>query len=418
MNASTNNANMTTMSITMSQGVGSEAMGNAAQAAAALLVMVVLGMIARALGAFANTSGTFEWIVFRMGIPALAFRALAKSKLRTLNWTFALAFLALRAAVLGVALLTSIAALLVKTQFKSDWPLVSHTKDVQFGTAKWKVREAILRTCSEWINFTWLNTIVFGIPIVSAIVGPQLGQLMPVLASLSSFFFQLPLLLVMYELGSSTTTIAERKVHRAVAQKRRRVRRRNARAPQAGEPQTVPAGTPPAPPRPPAPTHKWIATAWQVLKNPPLIACIVGLFWGLSEAPLPLVIDSTMDLLGSTVTPLACIDIGVFTWEHRPTSWHNVVPRREWQLRALFYILFKMLVLPAIAWGILQAFGLDQTTVQVGVIVAAMPVAVSAFVFSRRFDTDANVAAATVIVTTILTLPFVIMWIAATKPSI
>lgn len=50
-----------------------------------------------------------------------------------------------------------------------------------------------------YCNSTWINTVIFGIPIYVALFGPQFA-VFPIFASISSFFFQLPLQLILFEL--------------------------------------------------------------------------------------------------------------------------------------------------------------------------------------------------------------------------
>jgi hypothetical protein len=49
-----------------------------------------------------------------------------------------------------------------------------------------------------YCNSTWFNSIIFGLPIIVALYGPQYA-VFPVFASISSFFFQLPLQLILFE---------------------------------------------------------------------------------------------------------------------------------------------------------------------------------------------------------------------------
>lgn len=133
------------------------------------------------------------------------------------------------------------------------------------------------------------------------------------------------------------------------------------------------------------------------------------------KRPLPLIFDTTLEQVGACVTPIATIAIGMFMFEQRPRDWRNVRRWCSWALlRAAVYSVAKMLLLPAVALGIFSSptfFAEQRQLRDVGVLLAAMPLAVSAFVFAQRFDADAFVMAASVVLTTLLTLPALLLWL-------
>jgi hypothetical protein len=110
------------------------------------------------------------------------------------------------------ALFTSLLAFLWHRVSKSKTSLVTHdhehdndnednNDDDDAHAHNHNDSELMFRFISDFIGLTWINTIIFGAPILSAMYGPQLGIIYPVLASLSSFLFQLPLLLILFEIG-------------------------------------------------------------------------------------------------------------------------------------------------------------------------------------------------------------------------
>jgi hypothetical protein len=59
-----------------------------------------------------------------------------------------------------------------------------------------------------WLASTWISTIIIGIPIMSAVFGnPQIGKTYGLLAAVSSFIFQLPLLLLLFECDALEKTL-------------------------------------------------------------------------------------------------------------------------------------------------------------------------------------------------------------------
>jgi predicted permease len=70
---------------------------------------------------------------------------------------------------------------------------------------------------------------------------------------------------------------------------------------------------------------------------------------------------------------------------------------------------------PALVMPFLLAFSIVGVPRQMGVLMSALPIALSCYVLSVQFDHQVQHAAIMVIVTTILMLPTQLMWIAITN---
>jgi len=156
-----------------------------------------------------------------------------------------------------------------------------------------------------------------------------------------------------------------------------------------------------------------------LLRNPGLGATVAGLILALAFPMLgPLVtaapaglsagdaVVSTLlaavKLFGSITVPLALMVTGA---QLGALDWASLRPDRRMALA----VGLRLLVVPAMFWGLLlgvEAAGvLIEPTVQVvGVIVAAMPVAVSASLFTQRFGGDVALAAPAVFWSTFASL--------------
>ncbi|KAI7841279.1 hypothetical protein COHA_005052 [Chlorella ohadii] len=51
---------------------------------------------------------------------------------------------------------------------------------------------------ANWLSTTWISTVILGVPLLKALLGPQYSSL-GVVAGISSFIFQLPLMLILFE---------------------------------------------------------------------------------------------------------------------------------------------------------------------------------------------------------------------------
>ena len=67
----------------------------------------------------------------------------------------------------------------------------------------------------------------------------------------------------------------------------------------------------------------------------------------------------------------------------------------------------KLLLHPFIVWLALLAFGVDQFTMTVGVLTAALPTAGWVFIFAQRYDSDvARISSALVVSTALAAMTF------------
>lgn len=146
------------------------------EACAGMLLMILAGFVCSMIKIFDKGSiAVLNKVVFFVALPCLMFRTLAVSNFVSLPWRFSLVFLALRAAMIGINALYMLV-------FERHHPEV-------FG-----------RYLCLLIGTTWMSPVIYGAPLMAALFkgSPAVAPL-PVLASLSSIFFQLPFMLFVYE---------------------------------------------------------------------------------------------------------------------------------------------------------------------------------------------------------------------------
>jgi predicted permease len=142
---------------------------------------------------------------------------------------------------------------------------------------------------------------------------------------------------------------------------------------------------------------KWLSS---VLGNPLILATAGGIAFSLSGLKLPALLDHTLELLARASLPLGLMAVGagmrLTGLSHaRGHLWYGVT--------------VKLLVLPAIAWGLALLFGLTGLWFQTAILLAALPHSTVAYVLAVRMGGDGQVTAAQVTATTLLsmlTLPF------------
>jgi len=130
-----------------------------------------------------------------------------------------------------------------------------------------------------------------------------------------------------------------------------------------------------------------------LVTNPLLLACGLGLALNLLQLQTPTPLIKTLVLLGQPAAPLALISLGgaVVTYRvHR----HAAVGFASATL--------KLAVLPAITLLLAGVLGLDPQQRLIVLIFSATPTAVASYVLAVQLRGDPGVAAATIVISTIL----------------
>ena len=133
-----------------------------------------------------------------------------------------------------------------------------------------------------------------------------------------------------------------------------------------------------------------------VLKNPLIIAAVLGAVFSLSGASLPEVADRFVVLLGSAAAPCALFALGC----------NMDVSRASLMQYEVFAIsLIKLAVHPLLVWfAMFSLFEVDPSWGEIAVIAASMPVAVTAYVLAQRFGTYVGRTSASILLSTVVSV--------------
>lgn len=143
----------------------------------------------------------------------------------------------------------------------------------------------------------------------------------------------------------------------------------------------------------------WKGVAIDSIKNPLIQSCLIGGLFNATGWGLPPIIGPTLDLLSRAALPLGLMAVGA------GLSLHAV---RDARAAVALSSSLKLLLLPALTWGLCIAFGLEGVALWVPVAFAAVPTSSTSYVVSRQMGSDAQVMAAIVTGThlaAIFTLP-------------
>jgi malonate transporter and related proteins len=140
-----------------------------------------------------------------------------------------------------------------------------------------------------------------------------------------------------------------------------------------------------------------------ILGNPLILATAGGVAFAQAGLSLPGVVDNALELLSRASLPLGLIAVGA----GMRVSGLNHARGHLW-----YGVTVKLLLLPAIAWGLGRVAGLSGLWFDTALLLAALPHSTVAYLLAVRMGGDGQVTANQISVTTLLsmlTLPF---WLA------
>lgn len=132
-----------------------------------------------------------------------------------------------------------------------------------------------------------------------------------------------------------------------------------------------------------------------LLRNPLILACLLGITLSLSGAGLPWPLASVLELLGRMALPLGLLAVGAGL---------NLRALHTAGRALLTSSLIKLLLLPLLAFTLAGWLGLDALTTGVLIIFMAVPTATSAYVLARQMGGDADLMAAIITAQTLMSM--------------
>jgi predicted permease len=169
-------------------------------------------------------------------------------------------------------------------------------------------------------------------------------------------------------------------------------------------------------------TDIWKKIAIQLLRNPIVWAVILGFILTLSTAGPRFLdptsedyipglgwIDLTLSWLGSCVSPVALLSMGV---------WMQAEWRKSLRLfegcgsvyRMTAYMTSKLILIPLVMVGLAKAVRLDDQAGRAAVLLAALPISLASFSLASRYKIGEAVLSENVALGTLLVLPTILIW--------
>lgn len=144
--------------------------------------------------------------------------------------------------------------------------------------------------------------------------------------------------------------------------------------------------------------------ATQPVRNPMIIASILGVLVALLGTDIPDAVYEPLVLLGGAAVPLVLLAFGMSLRGSRPLG------SREHRAEVITATAIKTVVMPFLTYLLARfAFGLDGELLFAAVVMATLPTAQNTFLFASRYDLGVPVARDVIVLTSALAVPALIV---------
>ncbi len=144
----------------------------------------------------------------------------------------------------------------------------------------------------------------------------------------------------------------------------------------------------------------------EMLLNPISGSLLAGSLFNFVGLSLPGPLDKTLDLLGAAAIPGSVFGLGAALTRYRIRGEIG---------KALLMVMIKLLLMPALMWWLMtHVFTVEPFWMKTAVMIATMPVGISVYIFSRRYECCETVAATAIVLSSVLsvaTIPFWVWWL-------
>jgi predicted permease len=133
-----------------------------------------------------------------------------------------------------------------------------------------------------------------------------------------------------------------------------------------------------------------------LLKNPLVMAPILGVVLAAVGFAIPDPAEKALKMLGSTASPCALVTIGLFLAAKAPAQ-----DARSRALSTATLVALKLLLQPAIAFGLAILLRLPAPVTRAAVLLAAMPTGTGPFMLAEFYGREAGVTSRAILVSTV-----------------
>ena len=133
--------------------------------------------------------------------------------------------------------------------------------------------------------------------------------------------------------------------------------------------------------------------SWALVRNPLVVAPMLGALWAASDAQLPVPLATLLKLLGAAAAPCALVSLGLFLAQPQPAG----PVRGVWPLVGL-----KLLVQPLITWFLaFQVFALPTLWAYSALLLSALPTGTGPYMLAEFYGREGSRVSRVVLLTTL-----------------
>ena len=138
-------------------------------------------------------------------------------------------------------------------------------------------------------------------------------------------------------------------------------------------------------------------SAKTIVKNPVVIAIVIGIALFLSRLPVPGIVTSTLGYIAGMNTPVAMILMGTYMAK---LPWRKLLDKRAYGC-----VLLRLVLIPAAVLAVFWALPISNQNVALAAyLAAATPVGANICVFAQQYDCDYEFSVVTVCLSTVLSI--------------
>lgn len=142
----------------------------------------------------------------------------------------------------------------------------------------------------------------------------------------------------------------------------------------------------------------------KVLTHPCLIGVYIGILIMVTQVHLPGFLTMTIKYIGSCNAAITMFIIG--------TILADVPLLTIFNRDSFLYSILRLLLLPALAWGVSAALHLDAVATGIAVLMTGMPAGATTAIFAARYGSDAPFATKLTVLSTVLSMFTILFWCA------
>lgn len=154
-----------------------------------------------------------------------------------------------------------------------------------------------------------------------------------------------------------------------------------------------------------------------LLRNPLVVAPLVGVVLSASAVDVPRSAQTFIDLLSNAASPCALVALGLFLAERRSAG----AVENESAYTIVTLVTTKLLIQPGLTWWLCaKVFNLSQEMVAIATVLAALPTGTGPFMLAEYYRREAVVSSRTILLSTLgslLTLSLLLVWLMPANPA-